>query len=170
MDTDFILIRKMRRGDEAAIETFVRKHYPSILRYCRCHTWDHQLAEDLTQETFERFFRSFSSYHHTGKLANYLYVIARNLCRDSCKTQSKQQELQDSEVASMSDLDRKLDIRQAVDRLPEELREVIILHYFMGLKQREIAQVSGIGLPLVKYRLKRGKELLRNDLGEEEYP
>lgn len=168
MDTDFILIRKMRRGDEAAIETFVLKYYPSILRYCRYHTWDYRLAEDLTQETFERFFRSFSSYHHTGKLANYLYIIAGNLCRDSYKTQLNQQELQDSEVDSMADLDRKLDVRQAVDRLPEELREVIILHYFVGLKQREIAQVSGIGLPLVKYRLKRGKELLKAELGEEE--
>ena len=79
MDADFILIHKMRNGDEAAIETFVRKYYPSILRYCRYHTWDTQQAEDLTQETFERFFRSFPTYLHTGKLANYLYVIAGNL-------------------------------------------------------------------------------------------
>ena len=167
MDADFILIRKMRNGDEAAMETFIRKYYPSILRYCRYHTGDENLAEDLTQETFERFFRSFPTYRHMGKLANYLYVIAGNICKDAGRKTRMFQERLQCEADNLGDIEQKMDIREALNRLPEELREILILYYFAGLKLREIAALKKISLPLVKYRLKKGKEMLREDLGEE---
>ena len=85
MDADFLLLRRMYQGDEGAIEEFVTKYYPSILRYCRFHLPDRDEAEDVTQEVFARFFGTLSTYQHHGKLANYLYVIAGNLCRDSVK-------------------------------------------------------------------------------------
>ena len=85
MDADFLLLRRMHQGDEGAIEEFVRKYYPLMLRYCRLHLWDAGEAEDETQETFARFFRTLPQYQHYGKAANYLYVIAGNLCRDSFK-------------------------------------------------------------------------------------
>ena len=83
MDADFLLIHKMKNGDEEAIEVFVKKYYSTIRNYCRLHTYTVCDAEDITQATFEHFFRSFRSYHHVGKTANYLYVIARNLCWDN---------------------------------------------------------------------------------------
>ena len=82
MDMDFLLVQKMRMGDEKAVEAFVTKYYSQILRYCRYHVSDYGYAEDITQEAFERFFRSLSQYRHYGRAANYLYVIAGNLCRD----------------------------------------------------------------------------------------
>ena len=54
----------------------------------------------------------------------------------------------------------RLDMEQALRKLPEELREVLILYYFQELKLREIAKVLQIGLPLAKYRIKRAKEQL----------
>lgn len=82
VNRDFLLIRKMRRGDDAAFDLFVRKYYKEILTYCKCHCPDQTYAEDLTQETFVRFFTNFSNYQHKGKVKNYLYKIAGNLCRD----------------------------------------------------------------------------------------
>ena len=82
MDSDFLLICRMKNGDEQAIDTFVRKYYPSILRYCHLHIHDPVYAEDATQETFARFFQTLPQYRHYGKAMNYLYVIAANLCRD----------------------------------------------------------------------------------------
>ena len=82
MDADFRLLSQMKRGEEEAIECFVRKYYPSILQYCHYHLQEIHDAEDLTQETFARFFASLDRYKHYGKAANYLYVIAGNLCRD----------------------------------------------------------------------------------------
>lgn len=64
MDRDFLLVQKIRMGDEKAIEIFVEKYYPRILSYCQVHIGDHGYAEDMTQETFERFFRSLKQYRH----------------------------------------------------------------------------------------------------------
>lgn len=92
MDRDDLLVLKMRGGDEKALETFVEKYYPAILRYCRLHIDDYGYAEDMAQETFARFFRTLRQYRHYGKAANYLYAIAANACRDYYR-QSKNREL-----------------------------------------------------------------------------
>lgn len=92
MDRDDLLVLKMRGGDEKALETFVEKYYPAILRYCRLHIDDYGYAEDMAQETFDRFFRTLRQYRHYGKAANYLYAIAANACRDYYR-QSKNREL-----------------------------------------------------------------------------
>lgn len=82
MDMDFLLVQRMRLGDEKALESFVKKYYPLILKYCRTHMADSGYAEDMAQETFARFFQTLPDYHHYGKAANYLYAIAANACRD----------------------------------------------------------------------------------------
>ena len=46
MDSDFFLIRKMRQGDEEAFDIFIRKYYGDILRYCACHCFDAEDAQD----------------------------------------------------------------------------------------------------------------------------
>ena len=170
MDSDFLLLHRMRHGDDQAIEDFVRKYYPMILRYCHLHIQDIGYAEDLTQETFARFFRTLSQYQHYDKAANYLYVIAGNLCRDYHKKPGEipMEELPKQPVYQMETLDLRLDVHWALDQLPAELREVTILYFFQELKQKEIARILGIGLPLVKYRIRRAKELLEQLLGKED--
>ena len=170
MDADFLLLHRMRNGETQAIEDFVRKYYPRVLRYCHLHIYDTGYAEDLTQETFARFFRTLSQYQHYGKAANYLYVIAGNLCRDHHKRPGEipMEELPEQLVYQMETLDLRLDIHQALEQLPLELREVTILYFFQELKQKEIASILGIGLPLVKYRVRRAKELLEQLIGKED--
>ena len=67
----------------------------------------------------------------------------------------------------MDSVDCRLDMEEALRRLPGEFREILILYYFQERKQREIADILGIGLPLVKYRLKQAKEQLGELLGKE---
>lgn len=171
MDLDFLLVQKMKAGDEDALEKFVRKYYPAILRYCHMHTADAGYAEDLTQETFEHFFRNLGDYQHLGKTANYLYRIAGNLCRDHYrkKTDIAMEELPEQEENSAELVEKQLDMESALRKLPEEFREIVILYYFQDLKLKEIADVLDIGLPLVKYRMKKAKEQLGRILGEEDW-
>ena len=170
MDADFLLLHRMRNGETQAIEDFVRKYYPRVLRYCHLHIRDVGYAEDLTQETFARFFRTLNQYQHYGKAANYLYVIAGNLCRDHHKKPDEipMEELPEQPVYQMETLDLRLDIHWALEQLPPELREVTILYFFQELKQKEISKILGIGLPLVKYRIRRAKELLEQLIGKED--
>lgn len=170
MDADFLLVYRMKNGETQAIDAFVRKYYPSILRYCHLHIKDHGYAEDMTQEVFARFFRTLSQYQHYGKALNYLYVIAANVCRDYYRKPEEipMDDLPEQPICEMEPLDLRIDVHTALNKLPKELREVTILFFFQELKQKEIAKILGIGLPLVKYRLKRAKELLARYLGKEE--
>lgn len=170
MDADFLLIHRMKNGDDQAIEIFVRKYYPVILRYCHLHIKDSGYAEDMTQEVFARFFHTLNQYQHYGKALNYLYVIAAHCCRDYYRKRSEipMEELPEEPVCEMEPLDLRLDVHLALEKLPSELREVTILFFFQQVKQKEIAKILGIGLPLVKYRIRRAKELLSGYLGKEE--
>lgn len=170
MDADFLLLHRMQSGDEQAIEDFVRKYYPMVLRYCHLHIRDMGYAEDLTQETFARFFRTLCQYRHYGRAANYLYVIAGNLCKDFYKKPEEPpvEELPERSTCQMEVLTLQIDVHRALEALPPELREVTILYFFQNLKQKEIAGILGIGLPLVKYRIKRAKELLKQMIGKED--
>lgn len=170
MDADFFLIQRMKNGDEAAAERFIRKYYPIILKYCSYHIWNKQDAADLTQETFVRFFTSLDRYQHRGKAVHYLYVIAGNLCKDAapCKKEILFEDYSDIAENPMEQVEERLQIEEALQRLSGELQEVIILYYFQNLKLKEIAEILQIGLPLVKYRMSRAKNEMKKYLGEED--
>lgn len=178
MQQDFILVRKMQSGDEAAMDIFVRKYYRQILQYCTYHCPDREWAKDLTQETFERFFRNLAGYYHSGKALNLLYTIARNLCidwgRKNREAPGGEGETIDMIMADrldegcVAEIDDKIIMETAMKNLPDELREVVILHYFQGLSIRELARILQIGLPLAKYRIRKAKEMLRALLGDVE--
>ncbi len=170
MDEDYFLIRKMKKGDEISLEVFVRKYYPEILKYCYRILSGSSLAEDITQETFASFFKNLNRYEHYGKAKNYLYTIARNLCKNHYRHRT---ELALEEICQVSDvledeINVKLDMENALMKLPKDLKEILILRYFQDLKLREIAIILEIGLPLVKYRLKKAKEKLKKIIVEEE--
>lgn len=174
VDFDFWLIQKMKHGDENAFDVFVRKYYKKILDYCFYHCMDKSYAEDLTQETFVRFFAKLSDYRYRGKTINYLYTIAGNLCKDYFKKAKDcilDEHIIDTQGSSdnsgADDILNKLAIQNALMELPDELREIIVLYYFQGLKLAEIADVLHIGLPLVKYRMKQAKIKLEDLLKED---
>lgn len=171
MQQDFFLIHKMKNGDEAAMDDFVRKYYPQILQYCRYHCPDRQWAQDLTQETFERFFRNLADYQHIGKAACYLYTVARNLCIDwERKNRERPIGVVGTDVAQESDrTDERMLIEDALQRLPDEMREVVILHYFQEFSLKEISEILKIGVPLAKYRMKRAREQLRKLLEKDDW-
>lgn len=169
MDSDFFLIQKMKNGDDGAVENFVRKYYPKIFQYCLLHIRDRGDAEDLTQETFLKFFQSFERYQHRGKCSAFLYAIASNACRDYYR-KAKEQYVEEiperaEEDREMGTAEIRMDVENAVARLPEELKETAILFFFQGMKQREIAKLMDIKLSLVKYRVTRAKKLLGEYLG-----
>ncbi|MCI8408514.1 MAG: RNA polymerase sigma factor [Lachnospiraceae bacterium] len=162
MDIDFLFIQRMRMGDERALETFVKNYYPLILRYCQIHIADYNYAEDMTQETFARFFQNLRKYKHYGKAVNYLYAIAANVCNDYYR---KNKEIPMDELPDIPDLrndslDSQLDIYNALQSLSSEIRDVAILYFLQERKQKDISKILGISLPLVKYRVRRAKKLL----------
>lgn len=170
MDIDYLYICQIKNGDAKAGERLIRKYYEEILRYCYLHIPDRGYAEDMTQETFVNFFDSLERYDHQGKTKKYLYAIAANLCRNYHK-RIKELPLDDvpeQRIETIPKVETKLDIYAALNQLPIELKEVTILYYFRDRTQKEIANILGISPTLVRRRLERSKQQLREFLEKEE--
>ena len=102
---------------------------------------------------------------------NNLYTIASNLCKDYLK-KIKEIPLEENEIVEenqMENILNKILVEQALKQLPVELCEVLTLYYFQELKLTEISDTLQIGLPLVKYRLRKAKIQLEEVLRKEEY-
>jgi len=162
MHPDFLIIQKIKSGKSEASEQLVIKYYSSIYQYCFLNIHDRDLAEDMTQETFVRFFESLKTYTDYGKTKNYLYCIAGNIIKNYYKKKKEvlMGEIPEIPENSMGDIETKLDIEQAIDNLPDELKEVTILFFFQDLKQSHIADLLNIKLSLVKYRISKAKKIL----------
>lgn len=124
MHVDFLLIFKMKMGNDMAIDIFVQKYYHTILKYCCLHIGDYGYAEDMVQETFKHFFRTFSQYHHYEKALNYLYAIAANVCKDYLRKGKviKENEITSEQFPEQSDsmeniehLDVRMDLKNALN-------------------------------------------------------
>lgn len=176
MDPEFLLIKKMKKGDEESFEIFIRKYYGDILAYCGHHCGDRQYAEDIAQETFLRFFAGLSRYSHRGKSKNYLYTVAGNLCRDFYR---KKREFPQDDLPKKGEgltgpgeadpeKDRLMSLKEAVDRLPPELKDAVILRYFQDLKIKDTAKALGITTSLAKYRLEKAKKQLKDFMEKED--
>ena len=138
----------------------IEQQYDKLLRYCYMKLRDRTLAEDITQETFIRFFES-KDYHSIGKEMAYLYTIARNLCIDSFRKQkdeliedlpAKIQEMPESRDKVESIVDR-VSIEQALDSLTADEREAVVLRFSGELSVEDIAKSMDISRFAVRRRI-----------------
>lgn len=166
MTADFLLVQKIRNGNNQAGNQLVEKYYSSIYQYCYLHTHNQEYAEDMVQETFVRFFGALISGAEVRKTKNYLYSIAGNIIKNDYKKKKEivTDQLPDIEDENLKGIEIRIDIERALEQLPEEIKEIAILFFFQGLKQKEIADLLNIKLSLVKYRVSKAKELLAKQL------
>ena len=154
------------------LEALVLAHYDTIYGYCWRHTGGQEVARDLTQTTFLRFWQHRDRYVHTGRELNYLYTIAGNLCKDWCKRKKPLalEDLPDTRRdpgAPPPDSDTALLVRAALAALPFAQRDALPLYYDRGFTAPEIAAITHTTVPVVRYRLQRAKRRLRELLKEE---
>ncbi|NLK74755.1 MAG: RNA polymerase sigma factor [Clostridiales bacterium] len=148
----------------------LQDQYDKIYRYCYFKVNNKELAEDLTQETFLKYF-SQKSYIDRGKPLAYLYTIAKNLCIDLYRNNDKVQEL-DFEVIGKDDIsafETSFTVRQAVSLLPRDLQELLLLRFANELGIGEIADIMGISRFSVSRRLNKALSQLETLLRKEDF-
>ena len=165
MITDEELIKQIRAGDEEAADTLVKRYYTDILRYCKRNIVDQNLAEDATQETFYRVFRSLMRYQDKERFRAWLYMIARNICIDENRKQKNTipLELEDigEESSEIHQIENSDEIEQLLSVLPEEQREAILLYFEDELTYKEIGKILGIPARTVQSRVKNGIKAIK---------
>ena len=87
--SDEDLMMKCRKGDIGAFELLVRRHQNPLINYIHRFINDYHRAEDLSQETFLRVFKSANRYKPTASFKSWLYTIATNLCRNEVRNRSR---------------------------------------------------------------------------------
>ncbi|WP_026521206.1 RNA polymerase sigma factor [Butyrivibrio sp. VCB2001] len=122
----------------------IEEQYDKIFRFCYYRVHNTDTAQDLTQETFLRFMNS--SYEERGEQLRFLYTIARNLCIDESRKAQMEELPEDysDEGDGAEDLIRRMDVNAALDKMPEEDRELLILRYMNEVPLSDICKIMGI--------------------------
>jgi RNA polymerase sigma-70 factor (ECF subfamily) len=148
----------------------LQDQYDKVYRYCYFKVNNKEIAEDLTQETFLKYF-SQTSYINRGKPLAYLYTIAKNLCVDFYRNNKKEQDLNEEVLANddISTFETSFAIRQAVLTLPNDLQELLLLRFASQLGIGEIANIMGISRFSVYRKLNKAFGKLKTVLREEDF-
>jgi RNA polymerase sigma-70 factor (ECF subfamily) len=172
------LMTRMASGDVGAFEEFLETYQGAAYRYAYRIFRDRHIAEDVSQEFFFKLFRNAARYQPAGKFTTYFYKVLNNLCLDTLRRMHRKS-LPDfhsfenpvldgmpiegdegaPEAAARVAEEKKL-IREAIGKLPDAQRQVIILRELEELKYREIAEVQGLSLNEVKVLIHRGRKAL----------
>jgi RNA polymerase sigma-70 factor (ECF subfamily) len=141
---------------------------PHLRRYSRALMGDRVAADDLVQDTLERAWRRFGLWRRGSDLRAWLFTIMHNLYVNQRKVTSHVQRHSDEHPAAnlpgLSSQDIRLelkDLNQALQRLPDEQREVVLLIGLEQLSYDEAAKALGVPIGTVMSRLSRGREQLR---------
>jgi RNA polymerase sigma-70 factor (ECF subfamily) len=141
-------------------ETYER-HRVKIFNYFRRCGVPPYASEDLTQGVFVVLLENLRRFDpDRGPLDAFLFGIARNLRRAWGRTVSRGPAASDQVAIAGSPHEDVMAVREAIQRLPEEQREAIILREFHGHSYEVIAQLQGVALGTVRSRLARGRETL----------
>lgn len=147
----------------------IDEQYDKIYRYCFLRVRHKETAEDITQETFLRYLEH-PHYNSVDKTLQLLYTIAGNLCTDEFR-RKKTAELSAAEVSDENveeDVISGYELRQALDRLSEDDREIILLRYVNEVPVNVIAKLHNISRFTLNRRIKRILGALHEYLGKEE--
>jgi RNA polymerase sigma-70 factor (ECF subfamily) len=171
MDEATLADRAKARSPQAWTEIY-STHYPAIFRYAKARVFNDTTAEDLASAVFVAALKGIDSYKYRGRpLLAWLYRIARNVVashqREMLQHRSEGLDLQRRVIWHIMRLSRRtersdagtvsvasdegdpgmmvdrLDLRDALTKLPEKQREVVILRFLVGLSAQEVAEVTG---------------------------
>lgn len=173
------LVKRVRAGDDEAFRCIFERYARPMVSFIYGMVGERHLAEELTQETFVRAYRSLSTLRSEPKISTWLFGIAKNVARETIRSQRKENirvNIDDQAVMSLCDhqpmpdsqlLDRERDqvIRDALNALDEDKRLVFTLKVFQQRSYEEIAEISGFSIAKLKTDLHRARMEMRRRIG-----
>jgi RNA polymerase sigma-70 factor (ECF subfamily) len=167
-DPDARLVLEAQKNPNAFQALYDRWAVP-VYQYFYYRTGDVACAEDLTSQLFLSVYQSLSRYIHRGHFAAWLFAIARNLLARHYRRQRDPQPAQLwYEPESDAKDDRLAAVREAIQRLPAELRDTLELRLEQELSYEEIAHVLDIPIGTVRSRLHNAVRQLRDAMKNQE--
>jgi RNA polymerase sigma-70 factor (ECF subfamily) len=179
-EIDLQLVERVRQGDQQAFRILVEKYQRKILRLLSRMVRDPHEIEDIAQEAFIKAYRALPQFRGDAAFYTWLYRIAINTAKNYLSSRGrKMQTVSDQAINEDDEPDERLvaqdisnpetellskqvaiAINQAVDALPQELREAITLREIEGMSYEEIAESMACPIGTVRSRIFRAREAI----------
>ena len=159
---DNLLVEQAARGDGESFTELCRRYYAAMVAIGHAIIRDRHLAEDAAQQAFAKAAVHLPKLRKVDQFGSWLAAICRNEARDLARARREPRIESETPVAdSRSDADESYKIvREALNRLPAESKEVIYLRFYDGLSYDRISAVLGISEQAINGRLRRAKKRL----------
>lgn len=179
------LIVRYLDGDEKAFETLLNRHRNKIYTSIYLFVKDSDLAEDIFQDVFIKIIDTLrkGKYNHEGKFLQWAMRISYNMCVDHFRRDKRRTKVSSTETFDIFDvLESKEDnmetsiiksqmhkkVRQLVDQLPPEQREVVILRHYAEMSFKEISQLTRVSINTALGRMRYALINMRKMVSEKE--
>ncbi|MDO8730461.1 MAG: sigma-70 family RNA polymerase sigma factor [Candidatus Omnitrophota bacterium] len=168
-DEDQNVVERIRAGDKEAYALLVRKHQARIRQLCLWTLGNAAEADDAAQEVFIKAYRGLGGFRGAAGFSTWLHRIAVNHCRDLLRKRGRQPteswdalreekgEAAEALVVREDPVIQRRQLQEVLDRLPEQVRTILILREVEGLSYEELAEFLGCSLDAVKARLRRAR-------------
>lgn len=179
-EADLALVRRAKKGDYRAFDLLVLKYQSRIVSIAFKFVKEIQLAEDISQESFIKAYRSIDSFREESAFYTWLYRITANTAKNYLVSKGRRKESSISDLSISENEDffelptndspeqilmaqsLKDTIYDALSGLPEDTRTALSLREFEGLNYEEIAEIMNCPVGTVRSRIFRGREALEN--------
>jgi RNA polymerase sigma-70 factor (ECF subfamily) len=162
--SDQELVKRFIEGDQIGIEVLINRHKSKVYTYIILIVKNQQLAEDIFQDTFIKVIRSLKEgkYRDNGKFVSWVIRIAHNLTIDHFRKEKQfntfsnddfeadifnTKKLADGTIEDLLVEDQIVsEVRQLIEELPEDQKQVILLRHYGGLSFKEIAEQTDVSI------------------------
>jgi len=172
--SDEALMLSYAAGDPRAFETLYGRHRERLYRFLAGQLRDPALADELFQDTWQRVIAAREGWRPEAAFATWLYRIARNLLADHWRARRHRPPApadadervarvagDDSPEMTLSEFEQRRSLALALEELPDEQREVVLLRLQQELTLEQIGEITGVGRETVKSRLRYAMDKLR---------
>ena len=178
-EEEFAVVERVLGGDTDAFEALVTAYQKQIYNLTLRYVSSPEDAADLTQEAFLRAFRSLSSFRGDSRFSVWMYRLTTNICIDFLRSRGRGSassltvENEDEEIEELDVPDERFEpqkelerrelrraVREGLQTLSEDAREIVILRELEGLSYAEIGERLGLEAGTVKSRLFRARKAL----------
>jgi RNA polymerase sigma-70 factor, ECF subfamily len=170
---------EINSSDNESFRLVYAQVFPVVMRVAYHVTYNMDVSEDICQEAFIRFYEKNISFRSIDEAKYWLIRVTKNLSINVIKRKSREQVLvekmkkspkvsvQNGEDALISEETRDL-VRQAVEKLPEKLKSVLVLKEYADMNYKQIALILHISESNVKVRVHRARKIMESMLDREE--
>ena len=176
MDEEKILIQEVKAGNKSAFALIFRKYYKDLVMFAGNYVSEKEICEDFVQNIFLKFWNERENIHIKTSLRAFLIKSVQNACLDHIRHQQVVRNhannveamemalglINPEQYTFYSELQTKL--TSALDKLPQNYKQIIELSKIEGKKHKEISALLNISERTVEDRISKALKLLRNHL------